>query len=417
MTNTDETTNSDPDAEAIEADQRRIKAAEVIVATRYGGSVRLSREDVLRQKYRNHVLRCTVEDAPDGSPQSVILKNVEGEGDAAYDPTNDTHGGTAWRFYNEWAGNRFLDALGLETPLSAGLIGGDRQAGLIVLQDLGKEGKSLADCMQGASQEELETALISYAASLGRLHAATTGKEEEFMSMRRECGGTEKGRAGEGKRWRTETVATFRTLCTTVEVTLPEGFESEADLVEKTIDNPGAFWAFSPGDACPDNHRLTESRYVRFFDFEFAGFTHAFLAAAYFYLPFPTCWCVNRLPGEMVLKMERAYREELATGCPEALDDAIFYPALLSACAFWTITTLTWGWEGMLEKDNTWGISTLWQRHLLRLSNFAEMSQQHNMFPALGETARLLRDALRERFADVEEMPLYQPFRKTADSE
>ena len=100
-------------------------------------------------------------------------------------------GGTAWRFYNEWAGNRFLDELGLEPSPGAGFIGGDRAAGLIVLNDLGKDGASLADRMTADDRPALLTALQSYAASMGRLHAATVGKEAAFMQVRREIGGTE----------------------------------------------------------------------------------------------------------------------------------------------------------------------------------------------------------------------------------
>ena len=163
------------------------------------------------------------------------------------------------------------------------------------------------------------------------------------MTLRREAGGTETVRVGEGGEWRRESVTAFGKFCDAVGVALPEGFDIEVEQVQTAIDHPGVFRVFSPGDACPDNHRLTDAGYVRFFDFEFAGFTHALLAAAYFHLPFPTCWCVNRLPDAMVRQMETTYRKEFGAVCPDVLDDAVFYPALLAACAYWTITTLTWG--------------------------------------------------------------------------
>jgi hypothetical protein len=386
-----------------------VQAAEDVLRKRFGGPVRLAVTDVLRERYRNRVLRCAVEDGPVEAPASVILKAVEGKEEHAYDPEND--GGAAWRLYNEWAGNRFLDELGIAPPFSAGFVGGSRDAGLIVLEDLGKDGESLADRMQGADRATLEAALRSFAASIGRLHAATAGKEAEFMALRQEIGGKEREREREGVRWLRENVEPFRAFCDAMEVSLPAGFDEEVEWVQQAIVDPGPFLAFSPGDTCPDNHRLTDTGYVRFFDFEFAGFNHALLTAAYFYLPFPTCWCVNRLPEEIVQEMEIVYRKELSAGCAPAAEDGIFYPALLSACAFWTIATVSWDWEGLLKEDFTWGISTGRQRHLLRLENFAEGAERHALFPALGNVARRLAGTLRSRWALGEEMPLYPAFR------
>jgi len=195
-------------------------------------------------------------------------------------------------------------------------------------------------------------------------------------------------------------------------VSLPSGFDAEVEQVRQAMDEPGPFLAFSPGDTCPDNHRLTDTGYVRFFDFEFAGFSHALLTTAYFYLPFPTCWCVNRLPEAIVREMEAIYRKELSAGCEPAAEDGIFYPALLSAWAYWTVSTVvSWGWEDWMKKDFTWGISTVRQRHLVRLENFAEGAERHTLFPVLSDLARRLASTLRDRWALGEEMPLYPAFR------
>jgi hypothetical protein len=388
-----------------------VEAAEDVLQERFGGPVRLTVTDVLRERYRNRVLRCAIQAAPARAPESVIIKTVDGEGEHAYDPDNDALGGTAWRLYNEWAGNRFLADLATALPLSAGFVAGSRVAGLIVLEDLGSGGESLADRMQATDRAALIEALHSYAASNGRLHAVTAGKEADFMSLRREIGGKELDREREGVRWLRENVEPFRALCAAVEISLPAGFDTEVEQVRREMDEPGPFLAFTPGDTCPDNHRLTESGYVRFFDFEFAGFAHALLTAAYFYLPFPTCWCVNRLPQEIVQEMETIYRKELSAGCTEAAADDIFYPALMAARAYWTIATVSWGWEGILKEDFTWGISTGRQRHLLRLENFAEGADRQRMFPAFSDVARRLACTLRDRWALEQEMPLYPSFR------
>ena len=413
MSETDSETKSETEPEKIPVDDTAaLEAAGKVVAARFGRMPNLAVTEILREEGRNRVLRCAVHDAPDGAPASVIVKRVQGEGDHAYDPANDAPDGTAWRFYNEWAGNRFLDSLNLNPPLSAGFIGGDRTAGLIVLQDLGKEGVSLADHMTANDRPALLAALHSYAASMGRLHAATVGKEADFMQIRREIGGTETVREKAGTKWLRESDAEFREICASVNEPLPAGFDADMERVRQAMDEPGPFFAFSPGDTCPDNHRLTETPYARFFDFEFAGFAPTMLTAAYFYLPLPTCWCVNRLPGEAVAQMETIYRTEFAQQCPEAADDSLFYPALLAARAYWTIATICWDKGGILGEDWTWGISTVRQRHLLRLDNFADAAEHFGEYPTFGDLSRRLAANLRTRWNLPEEMPLYPAFRE-----
>ena len=108
--------------------------------------------------------------------------------------------------------------------------------------------------------------------------------------------------------------------------------------------------------------------------------------------------------------MEAVYRAELAARCPQAAEDALFYPPLLAARAYWTIATL--GRGGLLDEDDQWGISTRRQRHLLRLDNFADAADTFGDFPALGELSRRLAANLRTRWQLPEEMPLYPPFRE-----
>ena len=163
-------------------------------------------------------------------------------------------------------------------------------------------------------------------------------------------------------------------------------------------------------ETCPDNHRFAGG-WLRFFDFEFCGFRHALLDAAYFRVPFPTCWCVNRFPPEIPPRMQAAYRAELIKGCPAAADDARFHAGLVEACAWWTIATVSWHLLGALEKDSQWGISTVRQRQILRLDNLAATAEELGHLEAIGATARGMAARLRELWPPEAEMPLYPPFR------
>lgn len=387
-----------------------VAAAEAALAHAWGGPARLGDAETLGERGRNLTLRCPVRDAPDGSPASVIVKASVGEGEEAFDPATDSLGSTAWRFYNEWAGADLVGGLGVSPALGARLYAAHREAGIVITEDLGAGG-CLADRMQGTDRHALETGLFAYARSLGRLHAATVGREANWMRRRASFGAAEQEREREGVRWLRENVAPFQAQCEVLGVALATGFEAEIAQVCAALDAPGPFLAFTPGDTCPDNHRFVTEDALCFFDFEFGGFRHALLDAAYLRAPFPSCWCVSRLPPDLTPRLEATYRAELVAGCPEAADDALFFPALVFANAYWAIASVSWSLEKALKQDDRWGLSTVRQRHPLRLANFAEVSEQFGILSALAATARALEAKLRALWAEGEDMPLYQPFR------
>ncbi len=406
---------SEDQGEKYDPTPLRLAAERVLSGALRGKPVRLETADVLRDGGRNRAARFRVADGPEDAPATVIAKANVGDAEKAFDPEDDAPGAHAWRFYNEWASGAFLGSLGDEPPFAARVLGGSRAEGLILLEDLGAP-DSMADRMQGDDRPALETALRTYARTLGRLHAATAGaeREAEFTRLRLSLGGRETAREREGGHWLREQVEVFRRLCDAVGVAPASGFDEEVAAVQASLDDPGPFLAFAPCDTCPDNHKLMPDGSLRLFDFEFSGFRHALLDASYLRVPFPTCWCVNRLPAEVVDDLEAAYREELARGCPEASDDAVFAREMLRACAYWALSTVTWGWEKYLEEDSRWGLATVRQRHLVRLENLVSLSERAGGagLPAIADTARQLRGALGGRWLPgLEEMPLYPPFR------
>ena len=281
------------------------------------------------------MIRCLLVEAPD-APTSVVVKQVLGDERAAYDPRNTDPDSPAWRLLNDWAGAEFLSQVADDASPGPRFYGGDRAAGFIVLEDLGM-GKTLADLLLGVDAPHAEAALMSFSATLGRMHAITLGKSGTYTSARRALGkGAQRPSASLADF--DVRVRRFKRGCEALSVALPPSLEDELRLVGTTMRTPGAFLAYTHGDPCPDN-ALYSGGVVRLVDFEFGGFGHALLDAVYGRMPFPTCWCVNRLPAMIPAEMEAAYRAELVKGCPQAGDDAFFYPALVEACAWWMITT------------------------------------------------------------------------------
>jgi hypothetical protein len=400
-------------------------AAERVLTAALGGPVRLGEGQLFGGARRQTpTIRFAVLDAPGDAPRSVIAKCVRGYRQH-FASTDADAMGAARRLSNEWAGLHFLEgavrASG-QPPLSPRCFGGDHAAGLVVFEDLG-DGECLADLLQGNEPKRAETCLLAYAATLGRMHAATIGRGREYRSLRHALGfGSGSPSAGPTTRefvdtgwvneetdWQKD-IEEFRKGCAGVGVELPATFAGSVHEVTTALNRPGPFLAFTPRDSCPDNHRFIDGQ-VRLFDFEGSTFRHAFLDAAYARAPFPTCWCVNRLPETVVPRFEATYRTELVKGCPAAGDDTIFGQALVTACAFWTITTIAWSLPRVLDEDSNWGIATVRQRDLLRLETLAAATEQFGYLEPLGAVARQLRAKLGTLWP-VEEMPFYAAFRE-----
>jgi hypothetical protein len=386
--------------------ERLAAAVEETLAEAWGGRVSLDREVVLRGSDRSRVLRFRVREGPAAAPASVIIKHVQGDENERYDPDNAPPFTPAWRFFNDWTGAQFLSAVADDPLLCPRFYGGDRGNGFVALEDLG-EGDSLAEVLLGDDPARAEQALLALAATLGRMHAATIGREAEYQRLQDALGARSPGNPGQSS----SPYNSFREGCGALGIALTPGVAAALEAVAAAMREPGPFLAYTHGDPCPDNNRYADGR-LRLFDFEYGAFRHALRDGVYGRVPFPTCWCVNRLPPDVPPRMEAAYRQELVKGCPEARDNDCFHRAVVEASAHWTFDTIGWHLSHALEQDREWGIATTRQRVLVRLDNLAALTGQLGHLEELGETAQEIAARLRALWpSEADAMPLYPAFR------
>jgi hypothetical protein len=384
-----------------------IPIAEAILARTLGAPVRLDAGTSLGGgSGRANVSRCAVLEGPVGAPASVIVKRVKVQADERYDP--DAQEGPSVRLFTEWASLQFLSELSKVSQLAPRFYGGDRGAGVIVMEDLGS-GSSLVQPLLGDGAAAAHDALEVYFRSLGRLNAITCGRQDHYWRIRDSLGPREalSQPTLEGERQKLD--LQLKTLCEHAGVMPAPGTDEDVALVAALDVTPGPFLAFSQGDTCPDNC-VRDGAWMRFFDFEWAWFRNAVSDGARARGNFPTCWCVNRLPDEVIRRCEAVYRAELARGCPAAADDALFYPALVKACAYWTLYSFEF-YRAVWQVDNIWGIATERQRVLVRLELLAEATEQFGSLQALGATAHRAFERLRTMWPEAEPMPYYPAFR------
>jgi hypothetical protein len=379
-----------------------IEVLEKLLSQRFEGKVRLDHAGALRSSGRSKVNRFHMIEGPPDAPNSVIVKEAVAIGGEAYDPA--LPGGPAWRLFNEWAGLQFLtETCGAASPAPR-FYAGDRDRGLLALEDLGGS-RRLDHALLGDDPIDAEKMLVAFAATLGRMHAATIGKHAEFERIRDGLGPRESAQRGDGS----DRLATLlRNIAQVVGVEPALGIDEELRMVTKNLTEPAPFFAYLHRDPCPDNCLIVDDG-LKLIDYEFGGYGHALKDGIYGRIHFPTCWCVNKLPERLPLKMENAYRAELIKGCPEAADDGRFYRAVVEACAACLINAhhaLT------LLGDNQWGISTMRQRALLRFDIFWEMSEEYGHLKSVGATVGAVAKKLRDQWpVEAEAMPYYPAFR------
>ncbi len=386
-----------------------VAVAEQVLTNSLNGVVRLAAPEPLDASPRSTVYRCAVLAAPHGAPVSIIVKRAGGEGETYNSNATD---GPAVRLFNEWAGLQFLDRLAGDASPAARFYGGDRAAGLVVLEDLGAGGR-LDGILLGDEPVVAERALIGLATTLGRMHALTAGRTEEYYHLRASLGPMERDIASYD--WLTPR---FRDMAAALGVALQPGTADDLETLRSTLRDPGPFLAYTHADACPDNCVYADG-VVRLFDFEGGYIRHALLDGVFARMRFPSCWCAGQLPAYLPPRMEQAYRTALARGCPAAADDTLFYRAVVEACVYWLITFDRWyPLSTILERDEEWDMATIRQRLLLRFGIVAQTMRDIDHLPALGATITAMTARLQSLWADeTAPMPYYPAFHVVGDGE
>lgn len=378
-------------------------AAEQVVTKRLGQAVKFSSMVCLTNAdRRSAVYRCT-----DEAGQTYIVKRSP-----KYSPESLVNWAEApWEvkgFFNDWIGAEFLSGISGAEPVSPRFYGGDAQAGFFVLEDLG-EHHSLVDPLLHGDAPRAENSLLSFAASLGRMHARTAGRVGEYTALYRERFPGAKPFATELEDMDTR-IEEARAAVAALGVPLTAALEEELHGMMQSMRQPGPFLTFIHADPCPDNEFDMGIRNL-LIDFELGHYGHALYDAVYPRMIWPSCWCANRLPDEVVQRWEARYREELARGVPEAREDALWEDALLQQCGFKLMMTLNWHIAYALREDYEWGIATLRQRILSRLAAFIASADEFRRLPALRAMASELLPILRARWAETPDLPLYPAFR------
>lgn len=381
------------------ADPHTVAAAERVLSAVVGSSIQFTGIECLSKRVRrNLLLRCHIPSEAN-LPLSLMIKKVKVD-------SHHLENADSWdtvRFFHDWVGAQFLSTLPDNFRHSPRFYGGDRNSGLIILEDV-QHSARFVESLLGNDYAQAEQALLQYAECLGHLHMYTIGRAAEFEEMFKTIVPNVKPIRD------TVNIHKHQLMLESLGIYTENRWLHDLEAINETINHPGEFLAYIHADACPDNV-LDTGAGLRLIDFETGHFGHALIDAAYGRMMFPSCWCANRLPHAVVRQMEDTHRAILIQRCLVAADDRLFEIALVKACGFWLLYTLTRHLESALRKDLDWGTSTIRQRILARLEAFITTSQEFNQLPGLCNTSSQLLDLLRQRWSNVPDLPLYPAFR------
>lgn len=382
-----------------------LAAAERLLTRRAGASVVLADPEDLGGSDRSVVARARVSRNPFSLPRTLVVKHY----------LADPEPGMPDPFRHEVASCQLFTALPEEARPSPVLIAHDPAARLLVLEDLGRS-STLADALFGPDPVAAQRCLLSWARALGRMQAATAGRESDFGALLR--------RLGE-RAWRDPVAEDARAALAAVPELLEDdlGVRVSAAALRQAHDTARLlggtrYRAFSPSDTCPDNNLVT-SRGVRFVDFEGGCFRDVVLDAAYFRVPFPACEASFALPDGMAAVMLEAWRNEVAGMWPDLDDAGVLEGRLLDAQLLWVWLCTWWLLPRIRERDEMLGADpTRTPRISTALAHYwREMATAAGAVgrDASAELGVAVSDALRARHPDTApSLPVYPAFRSVA---
>ncbi|MFC0449531.1 phosphotransferase family protein [Rhodococcus jostii] len=311
-----------------------VAAAEKLLTRRTGAPVTLVDPVDLGGSGRTIVLRVRVAENPFSLPRTLVIKQLREEsgvsGARAVDP-DDLSGDSGSAFLREAVSYQFATALATDSRPGAELLASDLEARLLVLSDLG-DATPISALLEHSDAETVTNTLMAMAQALGRMHAATVGREEDFTALLR----------------RAEVAHCDDTVAEQVERAVPAvprllaeilGIDVSPELTEQVaraakLFESGRFRAFSPSDLCPDNIIVNDEG-VRFLDYEWGGFRDAMLDIAYALVSFPGCLCSIDLSDDRTQAMIEAWRAEVVGMWPALADDNVLAARMVEAQLIW----------------------------------------------------------------------------------
>ncbi|MBA0126008.1 phosphotransferase [Haloechinothrix sp. YIM 98757] len=368
-----------------------VAAGESVLAQRFGAQITLIDPEDLHGSGPASVVRAKVDSSPFELPRTLVIKHYPEEFDEQLDP-----------FATESASYQLFTALSPEDRVCPELIAHDGSRRVLVLEDLGVA-PTLEARLAEHDSRTAERTLLSWARTLGRMHATTAGREPDFNALLRRLG-AKNDQQGEA----------LPVTCDRLTHLLREHLLVDTpDQVIKRVHRAAAwatsqeYRAFSPTDLSPENNLVTEDG-VRFLDFEHGCMRNALIDVAHLRAPFAFWEGALALPPGMSEAMVAAWSAEVTGVWPGLDDHEALAEGLLDSQLICVWSQSVRVLPGLLEEPVPAGA----QRPAAVRWCWQELANQAGRLGLAGiaEHAERVAQALDDRFGPGIELGLYPAF-------
>lgn len=254
-------------------------------------------------------------------PESIVIKQIP----------EDARFGADARFRSEWAGLEFANQIATNTQFAPQIIAGDVQERIIILEDLG-DVQNLNNQLHEQTIDGTHL-LRQYGTFLGTMHAASIGRQAEFEVIQKRLNADVPPN---------DSSRDLREMLDKVHEAfdpnphMSKVFIEEIVQASAIVHDESALFAFNHHDAGPHNILLTDNS-LRFVDFEFSTYSHAFMDMTAVHLAFPPFSMGHPIPKIAIKAYETAYRDALSEATATISDD-VFDLMIEQCCAKWIVT-------------------------------------------------------------------------------
>lgn len=371
---------------------------------------------------RNVILRLLIDNPTTEMPRSLIFKKTVTETNKFASASHETEIEQLSRFAHDWAGIEFLTQIG--NNHCPHFYAGSLEYKFILIEDLGPLHPSLVGPLTRSSSvvhlRDAKSALISYVRRLGKMHADTVGKYDQFTSILNRIYPRALRYISIPEIDGAEVLKQFKLMTGDKSKELHQEIQDILEFSKSSSD----FHVFLHGDICPDNVYYQGSE-MRLIDFEFSDFGNALIDGVYLRMHMPSCWCSKAVPEAVLHRMEAVYREELKVKISASVDDDIYRTQLTYACAYWLLRTMLQlekmalidhEWicpSGSVDSDSEWDPkeNAFRPRILSRILAFIACAKKTGELPNLCEASTRLLSQLKKFWPETRYIDFFSVFR------
>lgn len=306
-----------------------VDTAEDLLSKRFGGTQELSEVTQLSGSGTGVVLRARVATSPFLQQRSVILKYVPESGD----PIDDA------ALVREIVSYQFTTSLSEEVRPGPVILAHDVKKRIMVLSDSG-DGDTFADLLQLEDPERRVAILRNLGTSLGRMHAGTAQREQDFNTL---LSRMLRQHPESAEIQELRDTALMQAIQVGEELLRQAGIEIPELVSEFATEGRNRLLgahhrAFTPFDLSPDNIIVAEE--THFLDYEWAGFRDVSFDLACVIAGFPQFLFSHPISDDEADVFVEAWVHEVNSLWPNVNNEAHLHSRIMAALLGWALSSV-----------------------------------------------------------------------------